>query len=175
MINQVIVGVLTTGCLFMLTIGITSCSNDNTKKESDDMILEGHYAHDFREYSIKSDVIRKILTEKIIPSFAKDSRNKGKTFGFIFQTYEPDEQDSILCIVDHDFQMADIIPNNCGWFEFEGFQFVVDKSAQKYFCENVQTHKFEYEYYATEYDPWEWVFKIKDDSYELLYEGGEWY
>ena len=85
-----------------------------------------------RVYEIKSDIVRRIIKEKIIP-YATTKVNK------------------------------------TGWFEMDGFQFVVNKSAKEYFAPKFRWHRFNYVFYICPYDPPFAYYRIDNNSYTETY------
>ena len=120
-----------------------------------------------RVYEIKSDIVRRIIKEKIIP-YATTKVDKTYSFFYISQDVETDTK--VLTIGVDDFDMGNSIScKTVGWFEMDGFQFVVNKSAKEYFAPKFRWHRFNYVFYICPYDPPFAYYRLDNNSYTETY------
>ena len=142
----------------------TSCGSKCDDKYFDE---EGAKETYLRVYEIKSDIVRRIIKEKIIP-YATTKVDKTYSFFYISQDVETDTK--VLTIGVDDFDMGNSIScKTVGWFEMDGFQFVVDKSAKEYFSSRFKWHRFNYTFEFCDYDPPFAYYRIDNNSYTETY------
>ena len=142
----------------------TSCGSKCDDKYFDE---EGAKETYLRVYEIKSDIVRRIIKEKIIP-YAITKASPIDNFFYIYQDYEADTK--VLIITRDEFDVgANASCKSVGWFEMDGFQFVVDKSAKEYFSSRFKWHRFNYTFEFCDYDPPFAYYRIDNNSYTETY------
>lgn len=142
----------------------TSCGSKCDDKYFDE---EGAKETYLRVYEIKSDIVRRIIKEKIIP-YAITKASPIDNFFYIYQDYEADTK--VLIITRDEFDVgANASCKSVGWFEMDGFQFVVNKSAKEYFAPKFRWHRFNYVFYICPYDPPFAYYRIDNNSYTETY------
>ena len=153
--------------MISLLLVITSCGSKCDDIYDDYDGVEVSKETCLRVYEIKSDIVRRIIKEKIIP-YAITKVDKTYSFFYISQNVETDTK--VLTIGVDDFDMGNSIScETVGWFEMDGFQFVVNKSAKEYFAPKFIWHRFNYVFYICPYDPPFAYYRIDNNSYTETY------
>lgn len=121
---------------------------------------------------INNEAVRSVIDEEILP-YVQSNRRRFEGMYFYIDIYvEKKYRFFEVTGLEIDDSSA-YLKDGYGWFERGGYQFVVDKSAKKYFTFiNDSIHEFRYtygDYEMVTYDPPEWGMLIDGETYELWF------
>lgn len=131
-----------------------------------------------REYSVKSDALRSFIIEKVLPEV--ETLPKDDKFFIIGLSFY--DVNDVVIEMKNFYGDPSTLPNVCGWFTLGGQQFVVQKTAKKYFSEKFKWHRFKY-YYGEDFyiigtdemgeiPGVRWIFKINGNEDKSIYSNG---
>ncbi len=155
---------------FMIIILVSACSPTTPEP--------GEQSVELDVYEIRNDLILNIIDSEVLSYVHKNpKRFKGMYFDIMEEFEKGYGRFFYVYGIDIDRSLSYVDPG-CGWFERGGYQFVVRRSAEKYFRKTRKKHIFEYNYIhihtggpltAYPYDPPMWGMLMEKDKYHIAF------
>ena len=123
---------------------------------------------------IKSKIVQDIIDNEVLP-YANTHTRDFKNMYFYIDLTDEGKEGKWLWLYGTDIHNSDIrLTSNDGWFECGNYQFVVSRSARKYFrYKRGERHTFDYTYNKNlsicTYDPPTWAMVMEKDKYHIAF------
>jgi len=128
----------------MLVFSLSCCSaeEDNPPNWVEDSVDEYSCTKNLDVYKLSSNIVRKIIDEAILP----DLKSRGEIECVYIHEIIVDEI-PYLCFTNISVDgTSEYIDRFCGWLKIDGYEFIVHKSAKRFFTETSTKHLFKYIY-----------------------------